>query len=503
MQRLISLLVASRKRTITTFAITLLLLLAVTTTIFAAWLTINTDDHQVDANWSSATQKYTSTCSDSAVDDKYEIAEAHLTNDGSNLYFRLDNCAVFATGNNNLRIVSAIDCNNDGDTDDGMVGGDGTTGDRRIVYAPATDVVQVYDGQNTALIGYSGEQWMGEQINDATAGRSIFEWQMPLKHLYPACRGSMESVGIAFATAEIVLFNPVERDSTDELYAWANPMDFGDAPNDFDFNNDICTRYNSLFPCDGPRHGLGDGLKLGNEVDADGGGLQDEPARKDDTDNVADEDGVEPSYGVVWSAGGSGSLDVTVSGGSGVLNCWIDWNNDEDFADTGEHVIAESAVTAGDHTISLAVPAGVDFTTSPFYTRCRLAPNTGEGNVTTGAVWDGEVEDHLWLPQAATIDIALSGSDAVISWSHLAQNESYQTYRSTSPYFRLADASALTPIVSATPWQYADSGVAGDATPSVYFYVVVGHKDVAGTIIESTPSDEVGLFEFSLTPGSA
>ena len=244
-------------------------------------------------------------------------------------------------------------------------------------------------------------------------------------------------------------------------------------------------------------------MTLGAQIDADDGGLRDDPARADDTTDTDDEDGVEVTYGLVWSTGGTGSLDVTISGGSGVLNCWIDWNDDDDFADSGEHVIDETAVSAGDSTHSFAIPAGVDFTTGPRYARCRLAPNSGEGNVATGAVWGGEVEDYLWLPQATTASITLSGNNAVISWTHLTQNESYQVYRATSPYFRLTDATALTPIVGASPWEYTDSNAAGNASDDNYFYVVVGRKDVDGTIIESTPSAEVALFEFPLSPGGS
>jgi len=480
-------------------AIVILLLAVVAATAYAAWNTIDTDDHSIDTNWSASTQKYTSTCSDGAIADKYEIREAHFTNDGDNLYFRVDNCVRFSsgTGYSNLRLVAGIDCNSDGDVDDPIIGGDGQTGDRRVTFTPNNDVVLVYDGENNPVVGYTSQPELGEQINEGST-RSVWEWQMPLADLYPACRGSAVARDIALATVDV----ETEKDST-ALYTWNNPIDFGDAPTTYDYNNDTCTGYDSIFPCDGPRHGnLAGGLMLGSAIDPDeGGGQPGADALTDDTTGATpdDEDGVEATYGVVWTSGGNGSIDATVSGGSGYLNCWIDWNDDDDFADSGEHIINDTAVSEGVNTLTFSVPSSVNFSTTPaLYTRCRLSPNSGEATTDTGPVWGGEVEDYRWLPEAVTADISLSSPNVSISWNNLSQYSDYLVYRSTTPFSRIENATGLGPV-STSP--YTDSGVAGDGTDDNYYYKVVGRKTVDGTLMESTPSNEVGLFEFVLTPG--
>jgi hypothetical protein len=191
---------------------------------------------------------------------------------------------------------------------------------------------------------------------------------------------------------------------------------------------------------------------------------------------------------------------VNVTGGSGFLNCWIDWGRDETF-DASDQVVNDMNLTAGDHTISVNVPSGVAFD-GPYMARCRISPNAGEGTSPTGAVYGGEVEDHDWLIQpVGDVTIATSGTDVTLSWTHLAQNDAEQTYKSTSPYFDRATDTALGAACTADPCSSSDAGVVG-GTADTFFYKVYGQADVSGATIYSTPSKEVGLFEFELVPGS-
>jgi hypothetical protein len=445
-------------------------------------------------------------CDDSSIDDRFEIDAAYVTQDGTTMYYRLDTCAV--PNINIIRVFAAVDCNNDGDVEDPMQNGNSFTGDRILVYRPSgSEGIIMYDGtfatdpNSAEAVAQFTDATLGEWISQS--GHYVFEWKMNLQAFYPGCRGSASDVRVAVGT--INTQSNTQEDSS-SLNTWNNPMDYGDAPGAWDYQHETCTGYHTVLPapCDGPRHGnLASGFMLGTAIDPDEGGGQPATAAQDDDTSGAtpdDEDGVEATAGVVWTPGGSGSIDAFVSGGNGYLNCWIDWNDDDDFDDSGEHIINDQSVTEGENTLTFSVPASVNFASTPaLYTRCRLAPNSGEATSDTGPVWGGEVEDYRWLPQAVTADIDLASPDVSVSWNNLSQYTDYLVYRSTSPYFSIASATGLGPI-STSP--YTDSGVAGDATDDNYFYKVVGRKTVDGTLMESTPSNEVGLFEFALTPGS-
>ena len=505
-QHLDTILFSSRGRKTILIGFLLLALLLTSITAYAAWYTINTDDHQVDSNWANISEWDSSlACDDPSIDDGYEMDAAYVTQDGTAMYYRLDTCAV--PNINYIRVFAAIDCNNDGDVSDPMESGNNLSGDRILVYRPNnSEGIIMYDGtyatdpENAQAVAQFQDASLGEWIGQSS--HYVFEWKMNLQAFYPGCRGSASDVRVSVGT--INTQSNTQEDSS-ALNTWSNPMDYGDAPGSWNYSDETCSGYHTVLPapCDGPRHGnLAGGLMLGSAIDPDeGGGQPGADALTDDTTGATpdDEDGVEATYGVVWTSGGNGSIDATVSGGSGYLNCWIDWNDDDDFADSGEHIINDTAVSEGVNTLTFSVPSSVNFSTTPaLYTRCRLSPNSGEATTDTGPVWGGEVEDYRWLPEAVTADISLSSPNVSISWNNLSQYSDYLVYRSTTPFSRIENATGLGPV-STSP--YTDSGVAGDGTDDNYYYKVVGRKTVDGTLMESTPSNEVGLFEFVLTPG--
>ncbi len=463
-----------------------LLVLFITAAIaLAGWTTINTDDDSIDPNW--GTPVYTDDINDANIDDQDEIHYAWYAYDGDSIYFRMESWS----GGNILssqgykRAVGALDCNRDGDFND--------TDDRAIVITHNDeDNVGVYDGQMTQL-RYTDDDAHGDFV-----GNNV-EWRFELNLLPPNCRGSDQPTPLAMSIIDVTSLTTYTVVSNTDTYDYSNPMDFGDALNDVQWSNGdpICSNYDTAYPCNGPRHGV-TSLKLGADIDADGGDLQDDVALADDNTDTDDEDGVSPSPGVQWTAGGTGSLDVTVSGGSGYLTCWIDWDGDESF-ETSERVINDQSLSAGDHTISVNVPSGATFN-GPYMARCRLAPNSGEGATPTGPVWGGEVEDNDWLIQPVDLSISISGSDAVLSWTHLSQNDSEQAYKSATPYFDYTGASPLG--TAGTSGSATDAGVVGSPADSAY-YQVFGQKTVSGATLYSTPSKEVGLFEFDLVPGTS
>lgn len=99
---------------------------------------------------------------------------------------------------------------------------------------------------------------------------------------------------------------------------------------------------------------------------------------------------------------------------------------------------------------------------------------------------------------APALQIAAGGANVQLSWTHLAPNQKYQVWRDTAPYFNPAQSQGtLLTTLNATPGTitYPDLGRIGGAPD---FYLVRGW--VVGE--PSGPSNRVGEFSFSLTPGN-
>jgi hypothetical protein len=169
-------------------------------------------------------------------------------------------------------------------------------------------------------------------------------------------------------------------------------VDFGDLPDS----------YGTLITSDGARHTSGS-LYLGAAFDSDPDGNPTLDATGDDTgDGSDDEDGVIRDPLTLWQPGNTPNITVTVSGGSGYLVGWFDWNNDGDFLDMDERV-GFGSVSAGEN--ELQVPVSNAYNTGlPLNARFRLYPTEADPSP-TGLVSDGEVEDYHWTfgPNAVTL----------------------------------------------------------------------------------------------------
>jgi large repetitive protein len=174
-------------------------------------------------------------------------------------------------------------------------------------------------------------------------------------------------------------------------------VDWGDAPAPFPTQQ----------AQNGARHGLDPGAPrfLGACVDSEADGQPTGGANGDDT-NVGsgtlgtctgndDEDGV--AFTTMLIACQSATVTVT-SNVASRLDAWIDWNRDGDWADAGERIATNLALTAGANALAVAVP-------------CNAAPGVAISRFRTsstgvasfdGAAMDGEVEDH---------PVLLKGSD--------------------------------------------------------------------------------------------
>jgi len=120
------------------------------------------------------------------------------------------------------------------------------------------------------------------------------------------------------------------------------------------------------------------------------------------TPKVTD-DGVTYTPGATWTAGGTGSVDITATCPSVpcYMNAWIDWNQDGDFNEPGEQIFTNQTLNDGTVTLTFDIPvwAILDGT---FYSRFRIYDQLPTGAQPDGAAMDGvtplygEIEDPFF-----------------------------------------------------------------------------------------------------------
>jgi hypothetical protein len=155
-------------------------------------------------------------------------------------------------------------------------------------------------------------------------------------------------------------------------------------------------------------HGVTEYVHLGNYVDKDLLALQDPQATGDDLDHLDDDDGVQFLTDSI--AGHTSSVRVqtyVLSGHTGYLQAWIDFNRDFDWADAGEHIITDFSLGAGVNYYDLQfnVPAGA----TPGQTFARFIINMGEGIDYDQITMDGEVEDYMLEIKAPPSPMSVGG----------------------------------------------------------------------------------------------
>jgi hypothetical protein len=168
--------------------------------------------------------------------------------------------------------------------------------------------------------------------------------------------------------------------------------DYGDAPDGATGTG--AGNYRTKSNDSGPSHTIVSGIKLGANIDADSGTLENTNADADDTDGTPnDEDGVKIGASSLQNQSLTKVANVTLgitTQGSGKLNAWIDWNSDGDFLDTGEQIATDVSPTSNAISLPITVPATA--TAGTTYARFRYSTQTGLAS--TGAASDGEVEDY-------------------------------------------------------------------------------------------------------------
>ena len=171
-------------------------------------------------------------------------------------------------------------------------------------------------------------------------------------------------------------------------------IDWGDAP----------ASYGTLSANNGARHGFLPGFFLGDandttssHIDPEANGVPSANADGDDLNNADDEDGVSFLTDIV--PGENATIRVSVSSGSygaGILQGWIDFNNDGDFGDAGEQILRDRSLVTGTHLFTFAVPASA--AVADTYARFRWSLERGLGP--RGSAVGGEVEDYTTAARA-------------------------------------------------------------------------------------------------------
>ena len=159
-------------------------------------------------------------------------------------------------------------------------------------------------------------------------------------------------------------------------------LDYGDAPD---------PTYPTLLVNDGARHRVDATIFLGTQIDTEADGQPNASATGDDLANLADEDGVVLSKLV---PGRTATATVTASA-NGLLNAWLDFNIDGDWADPGEQIFTDATLAAGVNSLTFIVPVGA--TLGYTFSRWRYDTQGGlnyNGVAPDGLVPYGEVEDY-------------------------------------------------------------------------------------------------------------
>ncbi len=172
-----------------------------------------------------------------------------------------------------------------------------------------------------------------------------------------------------------------------EIAAAPTVFDYGDAPNDLSsIDGDLSSAYPTLDAENGAKHTIDGSTFLGSGVNNESDG---QPTLNADGDT---DDGVTfPTLGsnTALVVGQNNTITVEASK-TGVLNAWVDWNQDGDWDDPGEQIATNEALSAGSNTLNVnpgtTTPHGATYARFRFSSQSNLSP--------TGAASDGEVEDY-------------------------------------------------------------------------------------------------------------
>jgi uncharacterized repeat protein (TIGR01451 family) len=286
-------------------------------------------------------------------------------------------------------------------------------------------------GQTAFIYGFidwdNDDQFDGpNEVASATidgSGMTELVFQVPLDAAVYADLGARFRIGTVQDEVDDPIGFAMDGEVEDYLVQ-VKGLDFGDAGEDFP------TTYNE----DGARHGVPEtpDLFFGEDEDIEVNGQPDDDAGETgggDDGNDDDEDGVN-----FVDAEGNPTMLITClettveintvipDGVTAYMQAWIDFNDDGDWADAGEQVATDVALTSNDATyyLTFTVPCEATITDQTFL-RFRLS--TVPGLSFTGFAMDGEVEDYVEvikgldlgdLPEAYPTELSENGPHHVL-----------------------------------------------------------------------------------------
>jgi uncharacterized repeat protein (TIGR01451 family) len=199
-------------------------------------------------------------------------------------------------------------------------------------------------------------------------------------------------------------------------------------------------------------HTIVAGISIGAQLDAETAAFASASANGDDTNGSDDEDGV--TIGTV-QRGAIATFTVSVSGTAGLLQAWIDWNGDGDWADAGEQIVTNvqdggtrdyDGAVNGRIRVQALVPANAVTTTT--YARFRWSTTSGLTSTATAA--DGEVEDYALSIQSEGATPTLNGCIGTSVSSHAPATTPPTTVTVTSPFNGTVTTGSLTGTFAAS-----------------------------------------------------
>lgn len=157
----------------------------------------------------------------------------------------------------------------------------------------------------------------------------------------------------------------------------------------FDFG-DATTGFPTTIAQNGAAHAQESSLILGTLFDTEDNGVANASALGDNRNDLDDEEGVTMVTPMTQAAIAQVAV---VASGPGLLQGWIDFNDDRDWTDPGEQIFADQPVTAGVNNLFFPVPATARVTID-IHSRFRLSSQAGLSF--NGQAPDGEVEDYIF-----------------------------------------------------------------------------------------------------------
>jgi hypothetical protein len=277
-------------------------------------------------------------------------------------------------------------------------------------------------------------------------------------------------------------------DLTVYLFEATAQTDWGDLPENG-------TSYPTSLANNGPRHIRGP-LYLGPSIDLEADGFPSVYADGDDLNNYDDEDGITRQAGEGWGDNETAHLDVVVTGGTGDLYAWFDWNMDGDFDDTGE-ALSWTGLTAGTHSLALTVDPA--FAQGGLYARFRLVPNGASAPDYYGEVTNGEVEDYYWpvVPTAVTLtrfEAQAKKAAIVLTWETASEidNLGFNIYRAESakgPFTKLNKSLIPSQVPPGSPIGATYTFRDRTARPGVKYFYKLESVDIYGNSAFHGPID--------------